>query len=303
MAKVRILKQNMEQLPKVIFTSKSIKQLGTFMSSAHAQTKEFLFLGYVTREDKTFTIEEFFLVPQEKCSATYCETDDARYPNWIAHNIPIQKRKNLRIHGHSHVNMLTSPSGTDDAQLIRLTDEVDDYFIQLIINHSMNYKVNIWMKQENIVIEDPELLVKVNNVILPFSQCLYPKISDGKYIVKNNIITFSKGLKLNLTEDKLYIEDEFMEYVLKKTTAKETLKPKISEEDKKEINTQMISLVKTPYVYNDTITYPNCYQKKEEKYYQKKVEKQNQESSLLDYIEDDADDFYGSEYGEYYGLK
>jgi hypothetical protein len=160
----------------------------------------------------------------------------------------------------------------------------------------MNYKVNIWMKQENIVIEDPELLVKVNNVILPFSQCLYPKISDGKYIVKNNIITFSKGLKLDLTEDKLYIEDEFMEYVLKKTTAKETLKPKISEADKKEINTQMISLIKTPYVYNNlNTTYPN--------YYQKKEEKQNQESSLLDYIEDDADDFYGSEYGEYYGLK
>lgn len=291
MARIRILKQEVKQTPKVIFTTKAIKQLCLFMSSTHAQTKEFLFLGYVTKQNGDFLIEDFFLVPQEKCSATYCETDDNKYPDWIAKNVPINKRKQLRIHGHSHVNMMTAPSGTDDTQLLRLIDEVDDYFIQLIINHNMNYKVNIWLKEENIIIEDPELYIKINNLVLSLQQGTLPKISEGNYQLKNNIIKFKEGLKLDLEKNKLFIEDDNLEYIMKKTTTKEIIKPKISKEEKEEINKQMNTFIKQVYtytsanVYNHVKTYNN---------------NNNYNSTLLDYEDNSEEDFYGSEYKKYY---
>lgn len=296
MAKIRILKQNIEQNVEVIFTTKAIKQLGIFMSSTHAQTKEFLFLGYVDRKEKEFTIQEFFLVPQDKCSGAYCETDDERYPDWVAKNIPINKRKLLRVHGHSHVNMMTNPSGTDDIQLTRLIDEVDDYFIQLIINHNMNYKVNVWLKSENIVVEDPNLSIIINDKKLPLqSNLLKPVIADGNYRIKDNIINFNNNMKFHILENKFYTEDDNITYIFQKSTIKETLIPKITKEEKIDINNLMNIQIKQPI--------SNCVQTNYYTDYLTKYQNQKKINSInLEDIEEDIDEYYG--YGErYYGFK
>ena len=150
----------------------------------------------------------------------------------------------------------------------------------------MNYKVNIWLKEENIIIEDPELYIKINNLVLPLQQGTIPKISEGSYQLKDNIIKFKEGLKLDLEKNKLFIEDDNLEYIMRKTTTKEIIKPKISKEEKEEINKQMNTFIKQ--LYTETYTNMNIYNN-----YMNKTSK-------LNYEENFEEDYYGSEYRKYY---
>lgn len=297
MAKIRLLKETLGVEAKVIYSSKALKQLKTFMSSTHARTYEFLFLGYVERKDMSFFIKEFFLVPQAKCSATYCETDDDRYPDWIAKNIPMNKRNKLRIHGHSHVNMMTSPSGVDNTQLTRLIDEVDDYFVQLIINHQMNYTVNIWLKKENIVIENATQYLEINNYILPLvSNTLKVEIKDGNKEIKNGIIQLDEVFKFDFINNMMYTEDENLLYKVGQPDIQKTVSITINQQEVEEINKIMVSMIKTNYI--QTTNYSKYSPPINTDYSKKKVVQQNWND-----LEDEMDDFYVEQYGGYYGLK
>ena len=178
--------------PKLIYTTKAYRTLLAMMATTHAKTKEFMFLGFVEQSGKDYIVEDFFLVPQHMCSGAYCETSD-RYDTWINEAVPLDKRRLIRLHGHSHVNMPTSPSGTDDNQIKELCVNVSNYFIQLIINHNMNNTVNIWDKTNNLIYSNIEQYIKINNSLIKVTNKtspVFPKfnITDGAYRIKNGML-------------------------------------------------------------------------------------------------------------------
>ena len=70
--------------------------------------------GLVRRDpdDATkFYIDDLITFPQEVTGATVTPTQ-GEYDRWNA-MLPTEQRNTMRYHGHSHVNMGTSPSGTD----------------------------------------------------------------------------------------------------------------------------------------------------------------------------------------------
>ena len=70
--------------------------------------------GLVRRDpdDATkFYIDDLITFPQEVTGATVTPTQ-GEYDRWNA-MLPPEQRNTMRYHGHSHVNMGTSPSGTD----------------------------------------------------------------------------------------------------------------------------------------------------------------------------------------------
>lgn len=210
----RILKKELIEQPRLIYTSLAYSKMLDLMSSNHASTKEFQFMGTVKKENNDYIIEDILLVPNEKCSATYCETDDAKYPEWLNKTFPEAKdRKKLRLHGHSHVNMQTNPSGTDEQQIMKLIDMVDDYFIQLIINHKQENTVNIYNKEQNLIYTNVIQYLLIGNImlnlntktIINLNKLLNTKCSINK---KSNQIYFESGLTLDMTETPAYrVED------------------------------------------------------------------------------------------------
>lgn len=71
--------------------------------------------GIVRRDaedPKTFWIDDIIVFPQKVTGATV-NPDQKAYETWLM-QLPDEQFNQCRYHGHSHVNMSTSPSGTDD---------------------------------------------------------------------------------------------------------------------------------------------------------------------------------------------
>lgn len=105
---------------------KEIEDFVTVIFSKQAKEKQDLLVrefstevgwhGIVRRDEKdpkTFWIDDIIVFPQKVTGATVTP-DQKEYEMWLM-QLPDEQFGHCRYHGHSHVNMATSPSGTDDA--------------------------------------------------------------------------------------------------------------------------------------------------------------------------------------------
>lgn len=104
---------------------KEIEDFATVIFSKQAKEKQDLLVrefstevgwhGIVRRDEKdpkTFWIDDIIVFPQKVTGATVTP-DQREYETWLM-QLPDDQFSHCRYHGHSHVNMATSPSGTDD---------------------------------------------------------------------------------------------------------------------------------------------------------------------------------------------
>ena len=202
-----------ENYPSLIYSTTAIKQILCMLKTTHAANKEFMFLGDVSKIGTDYLVNKVFLVPQQKCGAAYCETDDNKYPEWLAKNVPLEQRKYIRLHGHSHVNMGTSPSGTDDSQIKNLCENVRDYYIQLIINHNLQNTVNIWDKEQKLIFNNVNQYIKINKTLVAFNsrtqtQLLQPVlVSNGTYKIVDNKLKLADNMFLSLADMSVMLVD------------------------------------------------------------------------------------------------
>jgi hypothetical protein len=118
--------------------------------------KEIAWHGLVTRlSQNNFVISDAFTYPQIVTAATV-DADENQYSSWILGRI--EQINNIRMQGHSHVSMGVSPSGTDIDYYKKLVNQVDDFYIFLILNKSGEYHVRVYDKVRNILFTD----VKIN---------------------------------------------------------------------------------------------------------------------------------------------
>lgn len=116
----------------------------------------------VDRQDPTtFIISDILLYPQTVTGVTVT-TDDTEYNKWLMGH-PDEIFFRLRGHGHSHVNMGTNPSGTDDnlqnGILTNLKD--NDYYIFFIINKKGEMWVNVYDFMSNMIYETKDIDVDI----------------------------------------------------------------------------------------------------------------------------------------------
>lgn len=104
---------------------KEIEDFVTVIFSKQAKEKQDLLVrefstevgwhGVVRRDaedPKTFWIDDIIVFPQ-KVSGSTVTPDQEAYATWLM-RLPDEQFNHCRYHGHSHVNMATSPSGTDN---------------------------------------------------------------------------------------------------------------------------------------------------------------------------------------------
>lgn len=120
----------------------------------HMGNKELFWFGEINKINKdTFELVNLFFPPQINQS-TYVETDDDHFPKWQFDNlVKTGKVQKIRLHGHSHPTFQVFPSGTDMAEINKVLEEVDDYYIQMIINNKLQTYLKYYDKKTDEVID------------------------------------------------------------------------------------------------------------------------------------------------------
>lgn len=125
--------------------------------------KEIGWHGLITRDEadpNVFHVEDVILYPQTVTSVTV-ETDDAKYGNWVI-ELPNEHFDKLRFHGHSHVNMGVTPSGTDLTYYSSLIRQFKDgFYVFMIINKKMEIFCQVYDFDNNSMYETDEVEVVV----------------------------------------------------------------------------------------------------------------------------------------------
>lgn len=111
--------------------------------------------------DRQYIIEDIIVYPQTVTGATCEQADDKMFD--FEMSLTDEQVNNKRFHGHSHVNMGTTPSGVDESFYQDLLSQVQDYFIIIVTNKRKNDIVRFYDIENNILYTDLELNVLLDN--------------------------------------------------------------------------------------------------------------------------------------------
>ena len=127
--------------------------------------KEVAWHGVAYRgEDETkneYFITDILVYPQNVTGATV-NTDQEKYEMWLMQHED-EVFNNIRMQGHSHVNMATSPSGVDETHQAKILEQLEDdmFYIFLIWNKSNSKFIKIYDLKKNILFETIDVTVEI----------------------------------------------------------------------------------------------------------------------------------------------
>lgn len=128
--------------------------------------KECAWHGIVTaNEERTnFTVHDIMVYPQIITSVTV-EKDEAKYFEWHQ-NLPDEAYNNLKLQGHSHVNMAVSPSGVDRDTYHEIAETIsaDGFYIFMITNKRHEYYFEVLDKKNNVIYDKADIDLFVGDV-------------------------------------------------------------------------------------------------------------------------------------------
>lgn len=126
-----------------------------------------------------YLIEDIFVYPQMVTGATIM-TNQAGYEEWLK-ELPDEAFNNMRMQGHSHVNMGVSPSATDISLYDRTLQQAEDTAFQvfLIWNKRNEHYIKIYDMAKNVLFENGDITISV----IPEENGLERFVSDAKKMI------------------------------------------------------------------------------------------------------------------------
>ena len=155
--------------------------------------KEVAWHGVATRGDDPekdeYTISDILVYPQTVTSTTV-ETDQAEYEKWLC-DLPDEIFNNLRMQGHSHVNMGVSPSGVDTTHQGKILQQLDEdmFYIFLIWNKAGASWIKIYDFSKNAMFDSSDVDVRI--IGDDFDHASF--IKDARELVKNQTYSAPKS--------------------------------------------------------------------------------------------------------------
>ena len=151
------------KLPKIYVTAAAYVKM---LELVRQSPIEISWHGLVKRdvETNTYLIYDILIFPQIN-SATTTTADEEGFAKWQTElikdmNFPIE---DLRLHGHSHVNMNVFSSGVDDQYQEDILHKVEDgdYYIFLIFNKKSEICALLYDYNQNILFESKDIYFDV----------------------------------------------------------------------------------------------------------------------------------------------
>jgi len=163
-----ILEQQIEK-PTVFFTKLAKDKMVYLVDKCD---KEVAWHGLVTydKAENTYVIEDIIVYPQT-ATATTVTTDDAEIANWF-NSLNDDTFFKIRLQGHSHVNMSSSPSSTDTTYYNDLLQNLgdDDYYIFMILNKKNSLFINIYDYAQNVIFETKDITIQYEEKLDPYKE-------------------------------------------------------------------------------------------------------------------------------------
>lgn len=144
---------------KILFTSDAFAKMVRLVMDFD---KEIAWHGVARRGDDPdkdeYIISDILVYPQ-KVTSSYVDMDTLEYSKWIIENDGDDRFSNIRMQGHSHVRMGTTPSGTDiqhQEDIVRMVGD-DDFYIFMIWNKYLASTSKIFDLRKNTLFEDSDI--------------------------------------------------------------------------------------------------------------------------------------------------
>ncbi len=162
--------------------------------------KEIAWHGVANRGENTgkdeYYITDIIVYPQEVSGASV-EMDVDEYDKWLRENYEDERFSNIRMQGHSHVNMGVTPSGVDLAHQEEILHQLtnDMFYIFMIWNKSNANNIKIYDMSKNVLFEDKDIHYEVLNDGYGIDDF----VKNAKSMVKERSYTYYYGGKTKLT--------------------------------------------------------------------------------------------------------
>ncbi len=155
-------------------------------------------------EDGVYRISDIVVYPQ-KVTATTVEMDTEKYALWLQENDEDERFSNIVMQGHSHVEMATSPSGTDKQHQFDIVKQLSDdmFYIFTIWNKKHSRYTIIYDMKNNVVYDNDDIECKIE-----WGDDIREFIKDAKNkVINENRMSISRSIDDIWTED--YGTDNF----------------------------------------------------------------------------------------------
>lgn len=178
----------------VVFTSDAWAKMQTMILTFE---KEVAWHGLAERagneEDNIYLISDIIVYPQEVTGATVT-TDQNEYENWLMSQ-PDEVFEKIRMQGHSHVRMGTTPSSTDTEGERQILAQLDDdmFYIFMIWNKSFDRNIRIYDMKKNILFESKDVMFDIlanNDTVSNFIKEANDKVKERVY--STQVTTYQK---------------------------------------------------------------------------------------------------------------
>ena len=130
-----------------------------------------------------YIITDILVYPQGVTGATV-NTDQNEYQMWLMHQED-EVFNNIRMQGHSHVNMATNPSGVDTTLYEQILEQLEDdmFYIFLIWNKRGDKWIKIYDLAKNVMFETADITVKS----IDDGSGIQAFLNDAKAAVKDKV--------------------------------------------------------------------------------------------------------------------
>lgn len=162
--------------------------------------------GLVKRnpETNTYYIYDILMYPQMNTGAS-TTTDETEYTQWLMQFIMQDDDtfEDIRMHGHSHVNMGVGPSSRDDAYRNQMCQNCteDDYYIFMILNKKWKMSIALYDFAENVIYDTTDVQF---NIALNSEQTAQAWAEEVNKMVTQENVTYAQT-----TESELYDRESY----------------------------------------------------------------------------------------------
>ena len=169
--------------PKIYINIDALNKMREYIRQS---SLEIGWLGTCEKEGNDYFITDVFLFKQEVHATTTEITTEGL--NEFAMDVlqrpdGVDIWNNMKVWGHSHVNMSTSPSGQDDEQIEVFAENADDFFIRIIANKQDDFRIDLYDFLTGVIYEKLPYTVEFGEDT-NYITALYKKIDELKGLIK-----------------------------------------------------------------------------------------------------------------------
>ncbi len=195
--------------PKIYINIDALNKMKEYIRQS---SLEIGWLGTCEKIDNNYFITDVFLFKQEVHSTTTEITTEGLSEfamDLISKEGGLDIWNNMKVWGHSHVNMSTSPSTQDDKQVDVFAENAEDFFIRIIANKQNDFRIDLYDFVSGVIYEKLPYEVDFGEDT-DYINALYSKIEEIEGLIK---------LKTNPNTDMINsIKSEISDKVTEKKT-------------------------------------------------------------------------------------